>query len=233
MNNNRLEHLIRFYSALAKLEEKIGGPRFLSESTGRMQWPHRGVYFFFEIDEYRTETGQGNRVVRVGTHALTTTSRTSLWNRLSQHRGTVKSGGGNHRGSIFRLILGTSLLTRNNATHPTWGRGSSAPRNIREKEQDLEKQVSSTIGAMPFLWLDIDDPINGPSLRGTIEQNSIALLSNYKRPPIDQASKLWLGLDCNREKVRRSNLWNSNHVSENYDPHFLTLLEQLIEDIGV
>jgi hypothetical protein len=49
-------------------------------------------------------------IVRVGTHALETGSQTTLWKRLSQHRGQARSGSGNHRGSIFRLIVGTALI---------------------------------------------------------------------------------------------------------------------------
>jgi hypothetical protein len=35
-----------------------------------MQWLARGVYFFHETGENRADTGEGSRVVRVGTHAL-------------------------------------------------------------------------------------------------------------------------------------------------------------------
>ena len=35
-----------------------------------MKWPARGVYFFREAGESRSDTGEGLRVVRVGTHAL-------------------------------------------------------------------------------------------------------------------------------------------------------------------
>ncbi|HTV26286.1 MAG TPA: hypothetical protein VMF32_00715 [Xanthobacteraceae bacterium] len=103
---SRYDDLLRFYDLLARLEEKIGGARVLSDCSGRMNWPQRGVYFFFEPGELRSDTGNGPRVVRVGTHALTDTSRTTLWKRLSQHRGTGNAGGGNHRGSIFRLLIG-------------------------------------------------------------------------------------------------------------------------------
>ncbi len=74
--------------------------------------------------EMRSDHGSGLRVVRVGTHAVTTTSRTTLWNRLSQHRGVAKTGGGNHRGSIFRLIVGTALKRRDGLNKPiSWGIG--------------------------------------------------------------------------------------------------------------
>lgn len=230
MTNLRLDDLQRFYSILGRLENKLGGARTLNDVSGRACWPKRGVYFFFEEGEDRLDNGQGKRVVRVGTHALTEGSGTELWTRLSQHRGQVQSGGGNHRGSIFRLIVGTALIKRLGQEWPTWGNKSSAPREIRDQEVFLECAVSKVIRAMPFLWLGIDDEPGPNSLRGYIERNAIALLSNYKRPPIDPPSRGWLGYDCNRERVRQSGLWNNNHVDEVHDLDFLNRLDSLVLD---
>src|ERR1700693_4471658 len=108
----RLEHLITFYAILDDLEQAIGGPRKLAECSGRMNWPTRGVYFFREAGELRSDSGEGPRVVRVGTHALRLGGRSKLWTRLSQHKGQMASGGGNHRGSIFRLSIGAALIRR-------------------------------------------------------------------------------------------------------------------------
>jgi len=55
-----------------------------------------------------TGTSDGNRVVRVGTHGLKTGSTSTLWGRVHQHRDT-REGGGNHRGSVFRLHVGQAL----------------------------------------------------------------------------------------------------------------------------
>lgn len=181
-----------------------------------------------EEGENRSESGPGRRVVRVGTHALKLGSNTTLWNRLSQHKGQSQSGGGNHRGSIFRLIVGTALVERGEHQCPTWGHGSTASRQIREGERQLECAVSDVIGDMPFLWLAIEDEPGPASLRGYIERNSIALLSNFDKEPIDRASDGWLGHACNRERVRRSGLWNQNHVEEGYDRRFLDVLTELI-----
>ena len=106
--------------------------------------------------------------------------------------------------------------------------GSSAPRQTRDMETHVERAVSEYIGQMPFLWLAIDDSPGKNSLRGHIERNAIALLSNREKPPLDSPSPAWLGLDCPREKVRTSGLWNQNHVDEAYDPAFLDTLEDLI-----
>lgn len=197
------------------------------------------MYFFFEMGEERSDSGRGPRVVRVGTHALTAGSSSTLWNRLSQHRGHA-GGGGNHRGSIFRLLVGASIKARDGVEEPqTWGLGSDpgqaakrfalAREQVKENESALEIEVGKHIGAMPFLWLDIDDQPSPDSLRGRIERNSIALLSNYKKPAIDPASPKWLGHHCDRERVRLSGLWNNNHVDEEYDSHFLADLESLVD----
>lgn len=227
----RLEDLKRFYALLNELEARLGGKRTLANCDGRMHWPSRGVYFFYEPGEARSDSGNGVRVVRVGTHALTTSSRTTLWNRLSQHRGQVKSGGGNHRGSIFRLIVGTALIAKHGYDFPTWGKGSTAAATIRAGEARLECEVSKIIGAMPFLWLAIEDEPGEGSQRGYIERNAIALLSNYGKPALDAPSPGWLGHYCNRERARQSGLWNSNHVDESCDPAFLDRLAQLVAEM--
>lgn len=232
MTEERHEHLVRFYAILNRLERNIGGARRLADCSGRMNWPKRGVYFFREPGEYRTDTGSGPRIVRVGTHALKAGSGTKLWTRLSQHKGRVKTGGGNHRGSIFRLIVGTALIRRDGYDSQTWGRGNTANGDVRRAEQVLESEVSLIIGRMPFLWLPIEDEPGPESRRGYIERNSIALLSNYGKHPLDPSSQDWLGHSCDREKVQESGLWNSNHVDEDYDPAFLDELDRLIVVMG-
>ena len=194
-----------------------------------MSWPSRGIYFFREPGEGRTDTGAGRRIVRVGTHALKAGARTSLWTRLSQHRGRARSGGGNHRGSIFRLLVGTALIEREGTKFPSWGHGNRASREIRHAEEPLERAVSGVIGAMPFLWLAVDDEPGPGSLRGHLERNAIALLSNWGKEPLDPPSPDWLGHLCNRPLVRESGLWNQRHVNEGYDRTFPDTLERLID----
>lgn len=219
----RQEVLGRFYAGLDELSHRLAGPRLLSECTGRTGWPTAGVYFFFEDGQER-ESG-GHRVVRVGTHALTATSGTSLWSRLRAHRGT-RHGGGNHRGSIFRLHVGTALLNR--GLHPeaakTWG-SRSAPREVRDNEKGLEQAVSDHIGRMPFLWVRVDDRL----ARDRIERGAIALLSNYERTPIDPPSKQWLGRDADRDLVRSAGLWNVNHTTDAWNGDWLAEFESWIQ----
>ena len=232
VSDARTDDLVRFYALLDRLERNIGGARKLDDCSGRMDWPRRGVYFFRESGENRSDSGDGPRIVRVGTHALKAGSGTKLWARLSQHKGQPGTGGGNHRGSIFRLIVGAALIARHGHDFPTWGVGNTAKGDVRKGELALEREVSRVIGEMPCLWLSIEDEAGSGSLRGYIERNSIALLSNYREPAIDAPSQAWLGRRCNRERVRQSGLWNQNHVEETYEPAFLDRLEQLIATTG-
>ena len=202
MDNRRIGDQKRFYSAIDRLTHCGGGARMLATCSGRLSWPSRGVYFFMENGEFRSDTGAGPRIVHVGTHALKSTSRTKLWNRLSQHRGQARTGGGNHRGSIFRLLIGTALMTRDGHACPTWDVGNSARSDVRAGELLLEREVSRYIGAMLFLWISIDDEPGRESLRGCIERNAIAILSNFDKDKVDAPSVTWLGRHCNRERVQ-------------------------------
>ena len=224
---NYQQDLKRFYQLLDDLKRTIG-MTCLKDCSGRMGWPKRGVYFFFEDGEFRPD-GITPRVVRVGTHAVSKGSRTTLWNRLYAHRGKL-DGGGNHRSSIFRLQVGTALLTRDESLSPkppSWGKGSSAKRDVREGEQHVEHAVSEYIGSMPFLHIVADDESGTQSIRKTIEANAITLLSQVgvAGSLADPPSADWLGKFCRHEAVRRSGLWNVQHVEDEYDSRFLDVLK--------
>lgn len=228
LNENLVADLDRFYSLIALLKNRLGGFRYLSDCDGRMNWPKRGVYFFFEQGEFRKDR-HTHRVVRVGTHAVSTGSKTTLWNRLISHRGHI-AGNGNHRGSVFRLLVGSALINRREYTKSSvtsWGIGNSAHREIREHEQAIERDVTEYIGKMPFLWIAIDDEPGPGSRRKYIERNSIGLLSRVNGNQ-DLPSENWLGYSCKKINVGESGLWNSDHVREHYGPVFLDELEYYI-----
>jgi hypothetical protein len=230
MAQQRLEDLKRFYLILDRLSHQVGGARHLRNCDGRMMWPARGVYLFFEDGENRSDSGIGGRVVRVGTHALIGRSKTSLWNRLSQHRGVRSSGGGNHRGSVFRQHVGTALSSKGPHLRCTsWAQGSSVSATARQAEHPLELAVTKTIGAMPLLWLDVSDSPGPSSDRGYLERNAIALLSNLGRPSLDPPAPIWLGQYCGSARVRGSGMWNSVHVDAEHDSRFLDRFEDLVQ----
>ncbi|ELZ12015.1 hypothetical protein C479_06202 [Halovivax asiaticus JCM 14624] len=230
----RRDDLDRLYDLLDRLDDRVGGAKTLDDCTGYMDWPERGLYVFFADGETRDGTDQP-RVTRVGTHAVSSGSGTSLWNRLRAHRGAnsgTYGGGGNHRGSVFRKRVGEALLARDDleADYPEWGVGSSADKDVRLDEHDHEVRVSECIRDLPFLWIDVDDEPGPDSERAYLESNLIALVSNYETEPIDPRAGDWLGRHCPSEPIRSSGLWNVNHVDEAYDSNFLTLLETRIDE---
>jgi len=170
-------------------------------------------------------------VTRVGTHALTASSRTNLWGRLSQHRGSVggaNPGGGNHRGTVFRRHVGSAIITRDCRTgSDTWGQGSDAPRAVRDQEGELERAVSAHIRSMPLLWLPVEDRHD----RAAIERDLIALLSNADRTPIDPASPAWLGHHADADAIRRSGLWNVHRVDRRASGEGIGLFRSLVNDL--
>ena len=99
---------------------------------------------------------------------------------------------------------------------------------LRRLEAPQEVAVSAYIAELPVLCLPVPDPSGPGSARGFIERNSIALLSNWNRSPIDRPSAYWLGRYCKHERVRASGLWNNNHVDEAWDPRLLTELDDRI-----
>lgn len=243
-SQDKLNDIIRFYALMERLESCVGGKRMLATCDGRMDWPPRGVYFFFEDREVRSTSGVGPRVVRVGTHALSCGSRRTLWQRLREHRGPLRekyADGGNHRASIFRLHVGTAIINRDEMHGEgveSWGIGNSGT-EFREAEHWIEKMVSDHIREMPFLWLDVDDDPGPESLRAHIERNVIALLSNYPHVGssdestkcIDPPSTQWLGGWAKSDRVRKSGLWNANHVDKDYDHDSLDTLGSIINGL--
>lgn len=221
---SRLSDLKRFYEIIATLKSRLGGFKKLADGRAVLPRNVSGIYFFFDDNEPRSGSGDGPRVVRVGTHGVSKGSKSTLWRRLAHHRGTLRSGGGNHRGSVFRKLVGMSLIRRDNLDYPNWGQGSSGTKDVKLAEAPLEIKVSEYLRELPYLWIRIEDAAGPRSDRAFIERNSIALLSERNKASVDAASADWLGQFSDKEKVRTSGLWNSNHVDEDYDSQFLSKL---------
>ena len=83
---SKRDDLIQFYRILGELRFAVGGTRTLANAHAGMRWLKRGVYFFMNPGEFRRDTGEGLRVTRVGTHAVSEGANTTLWNRLNQRR---------------------------------------------------------------------------------------------------------------------------------------------------
>ena len=214
---SKRDDLIAFYALMDELERR--GKRRLSETDGRMKWP--GVHFFFEPGENRSCSGQGPRVVRVGS------SGRPLRKRLGEHCGTSTPRYGDHRRSVFRLLVGNALIGRDpRAGIDSWG--ARKVRNMRHAEQPLEEMVSRRIGGMSVAFVPIEDALG----RDNVKRNAIALLSGFPDRASDRPSSNWLGRHCDREKVRSSGLWNNVHVDGVHESGFLSVFERLVDAAG-
>lgn len=237
----RLADVKRLYELFDLLSDRVGGPRLLGDIGNYNDWPGRGVYYFFEPSEIRRESGEAPRIVRVGTHGLKSGAKSTLVGRLSHHRGS--DSGGSHRGSVFRALVGQALLERGELPEcQSWDVAAAKSKAsqklgisveiIKKIEAPIEKAVSDRMRILPFLWVDVDDSPGPDSARGYLERNSIALLSNFGKSPIDAPSGNWLGNLSDRARVRKAGLWNNNHVEESYDPQFLEDLKRCIDRTG-
>lgn len=239
---SREDDLDHFYDLLDDLEDRVGGTRKLKNCTGYMDWPDRGVYFFLEPGETRGSSDQ-RRVTRIGTHAVSEGSSTSLWDRLKQHYGTGSGSkhhphGGGHRGSVYRKRVGEAFIEKHglHEDYPDWDkRWSTINRErsvVRDEEYLLERRVSTYIREQPFLWVDIDDKPRAGSDRALVERNAIALLSNLNHQPLDGRKGDWLGRYSRSREIREAGLWNINHTREQYDPEFLNRFEKAVKQTG-
>lgn len=221
---SHVEDVEDVYRCISQLAEKTGGIRFLNECNGRMYWPKRGVYFFVDFQEQSIVSSGFPRIVRIGTHAVSKGSKTTLWDRLKTHKGTEK-GEGNHRGSIFRLHVGNAIINREGLSCDTWGIGQNATKEIREKEKYIEQLVSDYIGHLGVVVLDIDDMPCATSDRAYVEKNAIALLSSINSS-LNFSTLSWLGNWNPRYEIKNSCLWNINYINSDYDSNFLKIFEQ-------
>ena len=225
------EATFAFYTLLEELEKNIGGYRRVGSLTGRMRWPDRGVCFFFEPGEHCSGSGSGLRVVHIGTHAVSAGSKSTLWGRVHQHRGTLDGLGGNHRGSVFRRLVGEAMMARTPRVEvATWGDKDRPAEGIPDSERGLEELVSRRIGQMSVVFLPVEGAPGPDSLRASIKRNTVALLSGYVDAWIDPPSRHWLGNHSASERVRCSGLWNRNSVDDTVDPRFMDVFRDHVRD---
>lgn len=227
---SRMPCLDKFYNLLDDLEKKIGGRRRLGDCDGRMAWPTRGVYFFFEPGEMRTVKPSASRVVRVGANAVGKTETASpLWERIKKHRGVKTRRGGDHRSSVFRCLVGEAIGRHTKTLPESWGEKLPIPQEMWELEYPHEIRVSEYLADMTLLFVCVPGPSGPNNIRKIIESNAIALLSGYRKPSPDKPSSGWLGRHSRREEVKHSGLWNNEHVNKKYNPAFLEDLEKFIK----
>jgi len=111
-------------------------------------WPARGVYFFPEEGEVRTETGGCPRIVCVGTHAL----KDGSYGGGSRSTADKPVETASPR-PIFRLIVGAALIRRD--TLPF--QGNSAKANIKDGEVPAPRRRAAPCDPPPSLLATLDD----------------------------------------------------------------------------
>ena len=112
----------------------------------------------------------------------------------------------------------------------SWIDRSGPSPEYAEAEHEVEHRVSRYIRDLPFLWVGVPDEPGQSSDRGTLETNSIALLST-EGLVVDPPGKDWLGHDAPSRAISQSGLWNVDHVGERYDPGFIGRLEEYVSKI--
>lgn len=212
---NRVKHLRLLYEEIEHLRSR--GSTFLLRELAAQDLPDKGLYLFIDQTELN-RWQQPGRIVRIGTHAVSAGSRSVLRTRLRNHLGN-QDGSGNHRGSIFRLHVGASLLARNSyemrADH--WGKSNDASRRIKVSEDWLEKEVSDYLGRLEVAVIEIDDEASKNSLRAKTERQLIALLTENWLP-LERPRADWLGYSSDRDAIVRSGIWNVLEVAKSYSP---------------
>ena len=192
-------------------------PRF-DHQTSRRHLPRNGVYLFFEKGEtVRYLDMITDRIVRIGTHRADGRFRS----RIRLHYGNVRSLAGHKNASVFRKHLGGALLRK------------ADPQDLRLRDwltqggpsfPEVEEMVSRVLREnFTFCCFRVDQR----NERRSLERGLIALFSQY---PLGQPSRSWLGRLAASEKIRRTGLWNTQHI----DAELLTLkefwrLEQLVK----
>jgi hypothetical protein len=193
------------------------GRVFAFRNLAEQPVPKRGVYLFLDPREPNFR-GVNSRIVRIGTHAVSSGSKATLRARLRNHLGPA-SEIGNHRGSIFRLHIGRAMLEarEGHASLPSWGQGQDARPEVRALEVKRELAVSRYLQDLEVVLIDVDDEPGKDSLRAKVEAQLIALCSEAMQP-IDSPTTNWLGLNSAISQIRQSGLWNIRGVGGTYDP---------------
>jgi len=209
------EELMR--EAGCKVIHELLEPLPLHDFGTRTRWlPRNGIYFFYEEGEICSHSGI-QRIVRIGTHG----AKRTLKRRLVDHYD------GNREGSIFRKHLGTALLQRSGASNDQikgWIRRRKGY-ELWKTFDEIEREVDEVIKKNFFFRVIL---VDNAQERKFFEKRLIATISAC---PICSPSMDWLGNYAWSEKVKKSGLWNSNHVfsSEVFTEKQLTRFEELVK----
>ena len=185
----------------------------------------KGVYFLFEPGECRSNLA-AQRIIRVGSHR---SQRASIESRIAEHATDWGR-------SVFRRHVGTALIRKGDfdaaiqvADRDRWAAlwferfNGWAVHHRRARLHPtlhpLHPIVTRAIAEMSAVWVEIRDQ----AARLELERQCIRLLSNYLHhdKQVEPPSDTWLGYYALSEKVRKSGLWNVQHVGRPHATGFL------------
>jgi hypothetical protein len=180
----------------------------LKDAHGRQPWPKQGVYFFFDTSEPIPSPDLPGRIVRIGSHGVAQNTNSTLWMRLKQHQGSQTSGGGNHRGSIFRQYVGIALK----GEPSRWRDAKAKYAEVSQDEHAHECLVSDYIRQLPFTVIGIPGHPGKNSQRAIFEGECISYISWAAQNGLIKMRQKWLGLQAEKEEIKKSGLWNVRDV---------------------
>ena len=169
--------------------------------TPLRELPLNGIYLFFEEGQSVSIGSESeNRIVRIGTHRQS--SRFPI--RVRQHYGNVHSYSGHKNSSVFRKHVGGAILRRDGPDDPRikeWLRqGGAGPLEVEEAVSKVLRDRFS------FVCFTVEDQLD----RLSLERGLIAQLAQH---PISRlAVETWLGQYAAAKEIRKSGLWNTQHV---------------------
>jgi hypothetical protein len=214
------------YECFGRLGNESGLLALREALTGNL--PNQGVYFFFDPCEPTRFSSRVPRLVRIGTHGVSSGSKATLRDRLRTHFGTM-DGYGNHRASVFRQHIGEALIRRDNLREqfPNWGRGQNVERSISDAEKELERKVSEYISRLQICCIEVSDKPTKHSARSKIERLSIALFTEGL-VPVESPTKEWLGLHSAHDAIARTGLWNVRDAGSKADFEIVNMISKRI-----
>lgn len=171
-----------------------------ASATALSSLPENGIYVFFERSETIELSGHVvDRIVRVGTHR----SDGRFRGRIRQHYGNRSSLRGNKNSSVFRKHVGGAIIRRDN---PDDDRLHDWLTQDAPTDLDIEERVSRYFAEnFTFACFAMEDKRE----RLAVESQLIALLAQR---PMGRPSPRWLGHYAQSEIIRRTGLWNTQHV---------------------
>jgi hypothetical protein len=180
--------------------------------------PKNGIYFFYEHDERWGHSGDAARIVRIGTHR-----DGNFRSRIQEHFALKGWLAGVDRASlkdrsIFRKHVGRAILARHADPYlAIWDldliqshvRARAKPHRDIAKEEEIESEVTRLLRERFWFRFIL---FEGQAQRMGSTGMESRLIGTVSACGVCRPSDGWLGRYSPIERVRRSGLWQVQHV---------------------